>query len=269
MTSPHSGRSYLNEYISTTNFSKEELRFFEDSYIDKLFDFNLDIGVKFLISKIPRVVIDLNRDKKEIDPKMFFNFDNKDTSETNKVISGIGLFPKLLGNNSIYKDKLDWLVFEKAIENVYDVWHSKLEDEINETKKLFSEMVLLECHSMPSYDLNGYNLKDKIPEFVIGDLWGESSNKDISNFISDFLKKEGFNVSKNVPYAGAYTLKQYGNFKSGVNAIQLEIRKDLYLDEKKLTLKKDFSELKLTMKNLVKNLNNLLIELNNYQKSAE
>ena len=100
-------------------------------------------------------------------------------------------------------------------------------------------------------------------EFVIGDLWGESSNKDISNFISDFLKKEGFNVSKNVPYAGAYTLKQYGNFKSGVNAIQLEIRKDLYLDEKKLTLKKDFSELKLTMKNLVKNLNNLLIDLNN------
>ena len=269
MTSSHSGRSYPDKYIEMINFSLNEIRVFEDNYIDRLYDFATNIGCKLMVSNIPRAIIDLNRSKKEIDEKMFFNFENISNERTAKVKSGIGLFPKLRGTRNIYREKLDWKSYKKLIHDVYEEWHSRLEEEIYDIRSVFSEIAFIDCHSMPSYDLEGKILSDKLPEFVIGDLWGESSKNEITNFIKEHLKKNGFNVSINNPYAVAYTLKKYGNQRNGINAIQLEIRKDLYLDERNLLINQNFKEIKKTMMNLIKNLSVLLLDMNAYQKSAE
>ncbi len=269
LTSPHSGRTYPEEFIRFTNFNKKQLRVFEDNYVDKLFNFNLNFDCKFLISEIPRVIIDLNRDKKEIDKQMFFNFSGLPTKETNKVLSGIGVFPKLLGSDLIYKKKMDWLVFKKIIEDVYDVWHRALKKEIIDTKKYYDRLVLLDCHSMPSYDRFGYKVDKGFPEFVIGDLWGKSCSRDIVDFITNFLHDKGFNVSRNIPYAGAFILDNYGKPKEGINAIQLEIRKDLYFEEKELKLSNNFKKIRLIMEELIGKLNCVLYDLEYYEKSAE
>ena len=39
MTSSHSGRSYPDKYIEMINFSLNEIRVFEDNYIDRLYDY--------------------------------------------------------------------------------------------------------------------------------------------------------------------------------------------------------------------------------------
>ena len=269
LTSPHSGRVYSKEYINLTNFEEQELRVFEDNYIDRLFNFNLDFDCKFLISEIPRVIIDLNRDKKEIDKEMFFNFGDIPTIESNKVLSGIGIFPKLLGSEAIYKKKLDWLIFERIIEDVYDLWHRTLNKEIIDTKNYFDRLIIMDCHSMPSYDRNGNKVDKEFPEIVIGDLWGKSCERDIVNFIINFLNKEGFNVSRNIPYAGAFIIDNHGDPKKGINAIQIEIRKDLYFDEKELKLSKNFNKIRIIMQKLIKNLNYMLHDLDHFKRSAE
>ena len=43
--------------------------------------------------------------------EMFFNFKGFDSNKTERVQSGIGLFPKLRGTDKIYKDKLEVLRF--------------------------------------------------------------------------------------------------------------------------------------------------------------
>tara|TARA_B100001758_G_C18414900_1_gene618797 strand:+ start:1237 stop:2112 length:876 start_codon:yes stop_codon:yes gene_type:complete len=269
LTSPHSGRIYPDEYISKTNFDEQKLRVFEDNYVDKIINFNLNYDCKLLISEIPRVIIDLNRNKKEIDKEMFFNFDNLSTINTNKVRSGIGVFPRLLGLDQIYKKKMDWLIFEKIINDVYDLWHDTLKKEIIDTKSLFKRVVLLDCHSMPSYDRDGNKFRNEFPEFVIGDLWGNSSDRDLVNFICEFLKEQGFNVSRNTPYAGAYILDNYGNPNQGVSAIQIEIRKDLYFDEKEFKLNDNFENIRVVMQKLIENLSSMLYNLDYYERSAE
>jgi len=268
LSSPHSGRFYPKEYIDLLNFNLRDIRIFEDCYVDKIYDFGPSIGCNLLASNIPRVIIDLNRGTKEIDREMFFNLQNISPKTNKRVASGIGIFPKLRGEDNIYKEKQDWLVFKNLINDVYDVWHSKLENEINEIKTIFSEIVIIDCHSMPSFDLNGKKLEN-LPEFVIGNLWGKSSNNEITQFIVNFLKKEGFIVSENLPYAGAHILKKYGRPETGISAIQIEIRKDLYLDEEKLIFNKSNNKIKRILKNMIFNLSEFIIDKNMYQKSAE
>ena len=61
-------------------------------------------------------------------------------------------------------------------------------------------------------------------------------------------------VAINKPYAGAYILEKYGKPDKNINAIQIEIRKDLYCCEKTLTLNKNFKEIKTILKRVISNL---------------
>ncbi len=269
LTSPHSGRAYPEEFIKFTNFNKKQLRVFEDNYVDKLFNFNLNFDSKFLISEIPRVIVDLNRDRREIDKEMFFNFDDMITKETNKVLSGIGVFPTLLGSDPIYQKKMDWLIFKKILEDIYDLWHKVLKKELIDTKKYYDRLLLLDCHSMPSYDRSGRKVDKSFPEFVIGDLWGKSCSRDIVDLIINFLNDKGFKVARNIPYAGAFIIDNYGKPNEGINAIQLEIRKDLYFDEKKLEITNNYKKIRSIMLELIEKLNYVLHDLDHYKRSAE
>ena len=253
ISSPHSGRHYPKEFLDIINFNNREIRVYEDFMIDKLYEFAPDIGCKLLTNNVPRIIIDLNRSKKEIDKKMFRKFIDQKVEYSRKVSSGIGLFPRYIGYNGIYKDKLDWPIFESLIEEVYDVWHNKLYNEINEMADIYSNLVLLDCHSMSSLDLKG-NRNINLPDFVLGDLYNKSCKKEITDFLLFFLKKEGFKVSINEPFAGDYILKKYGKPNKGINALQIEIRKDLYCDERNFILNESFSDIQSMLKRMIINL---------------
>ena len=83
------------------------------------------------------------------------------------------------------------------------------------------------------------------------------------------MKKKGFTVAKNNPYAGGYIIENYGKPQQGMNALQVEIRRDLYLDEKKLELNNSYYYIKRVLRNLVSELSERLIEKNQYKQSAE
>ena len=253
LTSPHSGRYYPPEFLKIINPRIEEIRIYEDFKVDKLYDFAPSIGCKLLVSNIPRIIIDLNRNINEIDIDMFHNFNSKNFKITKKVKTGIGLFPRYIGLHNIYNSKLDWLAYKNLINTVHHAWHKKLKEEIHKVKESFSNVVLLDCHSMPSMDLNGKKI-DSMPDFVIGDLFQKSCRKDIIDFMKISLKKEGFSVAINKPYAGAYIIEKYGKPDKNINAIQIEIRKDLYCCEKTLTLNKNFKEIKTILKRVISNL---------------
>ena len=54
------------------------------------------------------------------------------------------------------------------------------------------------------------------------------------------LRREGFSVARNTPYAGGYTTALYGRVASGCHALQIEINRALYLDEDKIVKKAGF-----------------------------
>ena len=47
------------------------------------------------------------------------------------------------------------------------------------------------------------------------------------------MRERGYVVSRNKPYAGGFITEHYGNPAAGLHAIQLEINRALYMDERR------------------------------------
>jgi len=86
---------------------------------------------------------------------------------------------------------------------------------------------------MPSKALK--NFKNE-PDIVLGNNFGKSCSIELLNYIKNNLKTLGLNVEVNNPYAGGFITRNYGNPSIGVETLQIEINRKLYMCEEKLSL---------------------------------
>jgi N-formylglutamate deformylase len=49
--------------------------------------------------------------------------------------------------------------------------------------------------------------------------------------VESLLTGLGYSVRRNDPYAGGYITRNYGRPREGVHALQIEVARDLYMDE--------------------------------------
>jgi N-formylglutamate amidohydrolase len=71
-------------------------------------------------------------------------------------------------------------------------------------------------------------------DFVVGDRFGASCAPEISETIVETLRDLGFTVARNKPYAGGFITEHYGRPDKGIHAVQLEINRGLYMNERTL-----------------------------------
>src|SRR5205823_10347426 len=95
----------------------------------------------------------------------------------------------------------------------------------------FGAAVLVDCHSMPSTA----GAKDERPraDIVLGDRYGTSCVPVVAEILELTLRDQGYAVSRNKPYAGGFITEHYGNPAVGLHAIQLELNRALYMDERR------------------------------------
>jgi N-formylglutamate amidohydrolase len=99
----------------------------------------------------------------------------------------------------------------------------------------FGYAVLLDCHSMPSLGRPGHaDPGARRADIVPGDVRGASCAPSISRLLGDHFARAGFAVRPNDPYMGGFITKSHGRPARGVHAIQLEINRDLYMEEEAL-----------------------------------
>ncbi len=80
----------------------------------------------------------------------------------------------------------------------------------------------------------------------------------MTRFVKDAIAALGYDVQLNRPYAGGYITEHYGRPSRGMQAIQLEINRGLYLDEATLRPTNRFATLK---KNLTTLATRLFVEV--------
>lgn len=242
ISSPHSGRNYDIIDKKLLNVTLNSIRALEDSFVD-LFIENVDkLGIYSVINDFPRVILDINRSPFEIDKTMFSEKVSDKIIETDNVTRGIGLFIKKnrFGEN-IYKNKLDLNHFKFLKKFVYDEWHENLSSVLENIYKKNSKYYLIDLHSMPS----GRSLQmDNIPDICIGNLEGESCNDRITQLTKEFFISKSYKVSVNNPYSGGFITKNYSNIHSNKNVLQIEISRDLYMNENNLELTNNFDKVR-------------------------
>jgi N-formylglutamate amidohydrolase len=268
VSSPHSGRNYPQKFVAASDLTPLRLRSSEDSFVDEIFDSAPKLGAPFLKALFPRAFLDVNRQPFELDPSMFSDIlPNFVTTQNSRISAGLGTIARVVSNGEkIYRDKLTFIEAETRINNFYWPYHQTLKTLIDDTKNEFGYCILLDCHSMPSgtnrYKNSCRSSNGRLGDIVLGDCFGTSCHKDIINSAIDILSGYGFSVRRNIPYAGGFITRNYGKPREGVHAIQIELNRALYMDEKLIERLDNIELLAKAMTNFMDFLGNLLTSNN-------
>lgn len=232
--SPHSGSAYPASFLAASRLDAWTIRHSEDSYVDDLFASAIAHGAPLLRANFPRAWLDVNREPYELDPKMFAGslpaFAN---IRSVRVAGGLGTIARIVSEREeIYDRPLDVGEALARIEGFYKPYHQALLDLIQTTQSTFGMAVLVDCHSMPSAARGGTGRLR--PDIVIGDRYGTSCAVELTDMAAQILTRLGYSVSRNKPYAGGHITEHYGRPNQGVHALQIEIKRCLYMDERTL-----------------------------------
>ena len=232
--SPHSGSHYPARFLALTKLDHMEIRRSEDCYVDELFGAAPALGAPLLAANFPRAYLDANREPWELDPRMFHepvpSFANIRSA---RVAGGLGTVPKLVGEGlDIYSGRLPLAEAVVRIETVYKPYHDALKRLLGQTHERFGYAVLIDCHSMPASIRLGDN--GVRPDFIIGDRFGASASRALTEAAISTLASMGYVVAHNKPYAGGFITEHYGRPARGLHALQIEINRGLYMDERSL-----------------------------------
>lgn len=249
--SAHSGKRYPAELLRMTRLSAETLRKSEDCFIDELFMACTDLGAPMLCAHVPRAYIDLNREAYEFDPRMFSGelpgFMNTGSP---RVAGGLGTIPRIVAEGEeIYRERLSLNDALQRVEKIYRPYHRTLKALIDEVMNSVGQMLLLDCHSMPTSATTQSSV-----DVVIGDRYGASCGEEVTACLEDLLRAEGLRAVRNKPYAGGFITQNYGSPNLGRHALQIEISRGLYMNEARFEKTSDFGPLQATLRRAMKTL---------------
>lgn len=271
LTSPHSGRCYPQALLDASRLDAKTLRSSEDAFVDELFGLAPALGIPLLLAEFPRAWCDANREPWELDPTMFAEPLPAYVNTTSpRVAAGLGTVPRNVGfGEAIYKHKLPFREAELRVETCWRPFHAALAGLIDECQRDFGHCLVLDCHSMPS----PLGRASPRPNLVLGDNYGASCLPIWSQEISASLSALGFSVARNTPYAGGFITRHYARPTKGVQVIQLEISRGLYMNEQSLTLTPDAADiaerLMMFLRGLVLKLQAWEARTNAYSQAAE
>lgn len=238
--SPHSGRHYPDRFMAMSRLDSVAIRRSEDYFVDELFSGAVPLGAPMLVAHFPRAYLDVNREPYELDPRMFMErlppFAN---SSSIRVAGGLGTVPRVVSEGlEIYRTGIPVAEAQARITSIYKPYHRTLRDLLAQTHRRFGFAVLIDCHSMPAsvrYGPDGAR-----PDFIIGDRFGTSASRDVSEAAAEIIAAMGYMVTSNKPYAGGFITEHYGRPLKGLHALQVEVNRGLYIDEQTLVRKPSF-----------------------------
>jgi N-formylglutamate deformylase len=268
--SPHSGSTYPRGFLETSRLDLGTLRRSEDSFMDELIAGVIAHGFPLMRAHFPRCYVDVNREPYELDPRMF---DGRLPSFANtrsmRVAGGLGTVARVVGDaQEIYDRRIPVDDALARIDSLYKPYHRALRRLFTSLQRDFGTAVLVDCHSMPSNA--GLREERARPEFVIGDRYGTSCVGIVADTVEQTLRALGYTVSRNKPYAGGFITEHYGNPASGLHAIQLEVNRALYMDERRYARTSGFARVAADMEVLARRLGEIPFEeLRPYRAAAE
>lgn len=246
-SSPHSGREYDEDFVRLSRLDARSLRASEDAFVDRLFDAAPRWGAPLIAAVAPRAYVDLNRGPEELDPAVVRGV--RATGLSPRVAAGLGVIPRIVAEGrAIYHDKISLDDARARIAARHTPYHDRLEALMGRAERRFGRAILFDCHSMPSDALRSApRVKRGRAEIIIGDRFGTSAARPIVAEAIAAFEAAGFAVASNAPFAGGHITQRYGRPAQNWHAIQIEIDRRLYLDQRRVAPSEDFNSLKATL----------------------
>jgi N-formylglutamate deformylase len=249
--SPHSGRNYPQAFLQQTLLDERVIRSSEDAFVDHLFASAPEFGAPFLTAGVPRAYVDLNRSPDELDPALIEGVRRQ--GHNPRVASGLGVIPRVVSNGrAIYRGKLQMAEVEKRLETYWRPYHAALQALLSKAHAQFGQAILVDCHSMPHEAVDGVaRTAAQRPEIVLGDRFGAAASSEVVDLIESAFASAGLIVTRNAPFAGAYITQAYGRPSRGQHAVQIEIDRAIYMDEKRVRPNQNFEAFQTLLRGVI------------------
>ncbi|MDP4536642.1 N-formylglutamate amidohydrolase [Alkalimonas collagenimarina] len=239
--SPHSGLELPADFQYAVTI--DELKTGWDAFIDELWSPATTFGAYLLSAKTSRMYIDLNRAPTDIDPALLNEPWPEPLQPTKYTERGMGLIRRFaLPGLAINKKPLSVAEIQHRIKHYYQPYHQQLAQLLSSLHQAYGGVWHIDCHSMKSRG-NAMNIDQNQtrPDIILGNLDGTSASPEFTEVIQQAFADLGYSVVLNTPYKGGYLTQCFANPAENKHSIQIEINRELYMDEKEFSKNEKFS----------------------------
>lgn len=226
---PHSGEQLPPEALWLHRLPQELLTRDIDRFVDVLYaPVIADLGVPSVFTQWHRYAIDLNRWKDDVDVDSVEGHANP----SGKFSRGLHWVKSTL-NEKIMTEPMSAELHAELVEKYFEPFHGELRGVIASLRERGSARVYhIDAHSMPSMGTKEHrDPGEKRKDIVVSDCLGKSCSTWYRDLVLQAYQNAGFSVGYNWPYMGGRVTETYGQPDQGVETIQVELNRGVYMDE--------------------------------------
>ena len=207
-----------------------------DLFVDRLYGVAADAppGVwkgPFVVAGLSRFVCDMNRDPDDVSPRAVPDHPAARNADGRGFIWAVTTEGKPTMSRPL--TLAEW----QARQAVHAAYHGAVSEALRKARDRFGFAILLDGHSMPSVGRTGHKDPGRPRADVVpGDRDGTSCAPSLSRLVESHFRARGYSVAFNDPYKGGFITAHHGRPHDDIHAIQIELRRDLYMDETKFSL---------------------------------
>ena len=225
-----SGREYPKEYRSPLPFTTVHDNV--SMYVEDLWAGAPAAGATLLYCCFPNTWIDVNRSELDMDPAVVDGVWPVKLEPTARTLEGLGLIKTRSRHGEAFQErKLSVAEIEERLERYYRPYHAQLKRIVDDLHSRFGVVRQISCHCMSAVGAPTHPDAGKPrADFCVSDLKGKTASKAAMELVVETLKSYGYSVSVNAPYVGNELIARHGDPARGIDSIQVEINKKLFMD---------------------------------------
>jgi N-formylglutamate deformylase len=225
-----SGREYPKEYRSPLPFTTVHDNV--SMYVEDLWGGAPNVGATLLYCSFPNTWIDVNRHELDMDPELVEGRWPVALKPTARTHEGLGLIKtKARYGEPFQERRLSVAEIEERLNVYYRPYHAELKRIADDLYARFGRLRQISCHCMSAVGAPTHPDAGKPrADFCVSDLRGKTASKSAMDLVVETLKGYGYSVSINAPYMGNELIRRIGDPARGIDSIQVEINKKLFMD---------------------------------------
>jgi N-formylglutamate deformylase len=228
---PHAGVLVDAESLATLAAPGRAIGQDADLYVDELYAHAPEIGATVVVAHASRYVCDLNRAENDVDGLAVQG------GPSRAAPHGL-IWRATTENQSSLLSPLTPRELSRRLELVYRPYHRALSSLLEQKRAKFGFAILLCAHSMPSQGRAGHSDAGRERADVVPGSRGRTSAAPSAVDAADALAHErGWTVAHDDPYRGGFSTAHYGRPLEHFHALQVELARRLYMDERSLAKK--------------------------------
>jgi N-formylglutamate amidohydrolase len=239
-----SGREYPKNYRSPLPFTVVHDNV--SMYVEDLWAGAPEVGATLLYCSFPNTWIDVNRNELDMDPALVDGEWPVQLKPTARTLEGLGLIKTRARYGEPFQErKLTIAEIEERLDRYYRPYHAELKRVADDLHGRFGRLLQISCHCMSAVGAPTHPDAGKPrADFCVSDLRGKTASNEAMALVVETLRRCGYSVSVNEPYIGNELIRRIGDPARGIDSIQVEINKKLFMDARTFLATENLTKVK-------------------------